>query len=100
LNSVTARIALVEGSTDALLANSSLSSTPFHLILSNLTYEDNNALLPDYMKLSRPGTLFAFAGILREKLDKMHAALEQHKLTLLEEEVGEMWAGLLAQRGE
>jgi hypothetical protein len=30
----------------------------------------------------------------------MHAALEQHKLTLLEEEVGEMWAGLLAQRGE
>jgi ribosomal protein L11 methyltransferase len=94
-NGVTSRIELLEGSTDALLPS---SPAPFDLILSNLTYEDNAALLPDYMRLSRSGTYFAFAGILREKLERMRTTLASHSLTIIEEELGDMWAGVLARR--
>lgn len=94
-NGVEARIELLEGSTDVLLTS---SPQPFDLILSNLTYEDNAALLPDYMTLSRSGTYFAFAGILREKLERMRETLAAHSLAIIEEEVGDMWAGVLARR--
>jgi ribosomal protein L11 methyltransferase len=94
-NGVASRVDLLEGSTDALLPT---SPAPFDLILSNLTYEDNAALLPDYMHLSRAGTYFAFAGILREKLDRMRSTLATHSLEIIEEELGDMWAGVLARR--
>lgn len=96
-NGVTSRITLLEGSTDVLLSHSA-SSQPFDLILSNLTYEDNAALLPDYMRISKPGTYFAFAGLLIEKRDKMLATLAEHGLELVEEEPGKMWLGVLARR--
>lgn len=95
LNGVTESVVLHEGSTEMLL-NSAVQ--PFDLVLSNLTYEDNAALLPDYMRLTEPGTKFAFAGILREKLDLMRAALAKHNLKIEEEEVGDMWAGIQARR--
>jgi ribosomal protein L11 methyltransferase len=95
-NGVTGRIQLHEGSTEQLLKSE--PAKPFDLVLSNLTYEDNAALLPDYLKLTAPGTMFGFAGILREKLDRMKAALAQHGLEVVDEEVGDMWAGLLVRR--
>jgi ribosomal protein L11 methyltransferase len=96
-NGVSCRITLLEGSTDVLLAHPS-AAQPFDLILSNLTYEDNAALLPDYMRISKPGTYFAFAGLLIEKRDKMLATLAEHNLELIEEEPGKMWLGVLARR--
>lgn len=97
LNGVTERITLFEGSTEKLLEPGQ-TTRPFAFILSNLTYEDNAALLADYVRLSASGTWFAFAGILREKLDLMHGALEKHEFKIIEEEVGDMWAGILARR--
>ncbi len=97
LNGVADRIVLHEGSTEKLLTGPK-AAEPFDFVLSNLTYEDNAALLADYMLLSHPGTNFAFAGILKEKLELMRAALAKHNLVIVEEEVGDMWAGLLARR--
>lgn len=96
LNGVSGRIRLIEGSTDSLLEGADVR--PFDLVLSNLTYEDNSALLSDYLKLTQPGSHFAFAGILKEKSEKMRESLKSHGLKVIDEEVGDMWVGLLAIR--
>jgi ribosomal protein L11 methyltransferase len=93
LNQVAERISLIEGTTDDLPADLRMQ---YDLILSNLTYEDNSALLPDYVKLARAETKFVFAGILKEKLNLMLGALDKHGFEVIEDEVGEMWAGLVA----
>jgi ribosomal protein L11 methyltransferase len=93
LNNVAARIKLLEGSTEMLAGGEK-----FDLILSNLTFEDIAALLDDYVKLLANGGKMVFAGVLAEKLPRLKPLLEARKLKVETEEVGPMWAGLVAGR--
>ena len=90
LNGVAQRINLIEGSTEKL----PLEPT-FDLILSNLTYEDNAALMPHYCKMLKTNGLLAMAGILAEKLPRLQNDLQAHGLTVYHEETGPMWSGLV-----
>ncbi len=67
----------------------------FDLILSNLTYEDIRALLPDYLKLAKPGAAIIMAGILQEKLPLLENDLAGTNLKITTQELNTMWAGLV-----
>lgn len=93
LNGVADRIKLIEGSTETLSAPEFAGS--FDLILSNLTYEDIRALLPDYVKLAKPGANILMAGILKEKLPLLEKDLAGTNLKVTTQELNDMWAGLV-----
>src|SRR5262249_26259957 len=88
LNGVTQRISLIEGSTEDLISR---AEGNFDLVLANLTYEDHLALLPDYLKLAARGCHLIFAGILKEKADRMAAELAKYGLPVIARTDGEKW---------
>jgi ribosomal protein L11 methyltransferase len=91
LNNVATQIHLLEGSTELVRGST------FGTILSNLTCEDIIALLDDYKKLLRSGGNVICAGILKEKLSMLEAALPTFGFKIKEQEVGEKWAGTILQ---
>ncbi len=91
INKVDSRIKLIEGSTEQV------AGQQFDAILSNLTCEDNIALLPDYAKLLPKGGKVIMAGILLEKAPRLESALELHSFKVVEKVTDEMWAGLVVQ---
>lgn len=92
LNGLTARVDLKEGSTEIC------DNQAFDCILSNLTCEDIVALLLDYLRLLRPDGLIICAGILKEKLPLLEQAIATYPLSIIDQEIGEMWAGITLQR--
>jgi ribosomal protein L11 methyltransferase len=92
LNNVEAQVQLVEGSTEKI------QGQKFDAILSNLTCEDNVALLPDYAECLRAGGKAIMSGILLEKLPVIEAALSKHSFGIVEVVKNEMWAGLVVER--
>jgi len=92
LNNVADRIGLVVGSTETL------ESQAYDTILSNLTCEDILALLIEYLRLLRPGGHVICAGILREKLPLIEERIESYPLSIIDRELGEMWAGITLAR--
>ena len=92
LNNVADRIELLEGSTELLKPRFNRDAD---LILSNLTYEDNSALLADYVALAKTKAHAVFAGIISGKFDLMRKALAEHGITIADEEIGEMWLGIV-----
>lgn len=91
LNEVS-NVELVEGSTEVLDAQA------FDCILSNLTAEDNQALMIDYLRLLRPGGTIICAGILAEKLKLIEKAIETYPLVIAETEPEGMWVGVKLER--
>ncbi len=89
LNNVDGRIELIVGSTE------NVKGQTFDLILSNLTCEDIVALLPDYMKLLEPDGHILCAGILKEKLPLLEAAVAKHKMTMIQVEHTGQWVGVV-----
>lgn len=92
LNHVGKQVQLFEGSTEKL------SGQKFDAILSNLTCEDNVALLPEYKDFLVPGGKAIMSGILLEKLAILEEALNKHQFQIVEKETDEMWAGLVVAR--
>lgn len=89
LNKVEDRVKLLEGEPDKL------QSQRYDLILSNLTCEDNVALLPEYMTMLNRGGQIVMSGILEEKAPKMKDALNKHHLLIVKEETDRGWTGLV-----
>lgn len=92
LNKVSARVTLIEGSTERVL------SRTFDAILANLTCEDNIALLAEYATMLKSGAIAILSGILAEKLSLIESELSKHPFETLEKECGETWAGLVLKR--
>ena len=88
LNSVEDRIELIFGEPETVL------SRQFDCILSNITCEDIIALLPDYMKMLAPTGKIICAGILKEKLTLLEAAVNKHKLLVVDREDTGEWVGI------
>lgn len=89
INKVDKLVKLIEGSVEKI------SGQKFDLIFSNLTCEDNIALLPDYLQLLEPGGSIIMSGILAEKLSRLHVALGENGCTIVKSEIDGMWAGLV-----
>ena len=70
----------------------------FDMILSNLTAEDNAALLPDYIKLLSAGGKIICAGILSEKACLLEQAMTDLPLKIVHREESGMWTGLVLSR--
>lgn len=94
LNKVESRVRLIEGEIDEV------KEQKFEVILSNLTCEDNVALLPVYAKLLEIGGIAVMSGILEEKSDKMKAAVHQHGFTITSQEHSSGWVGLVVSLAE
>jgi ribosomal protein L11 methyltransferase len=92
LNGVSERVQLLECSTELL------DDQAFDCLLSNLTCEDIIALLLDYLRILQPDGIIICAGILREKLPKLEAAIETYPLSIIDRDITEMWAGLTIKR--
>lgn len=89
LNKVDDRIVLIEGEPDKV------REQKFDVILSNLTCEDNVALLPEYMTILEPGGQIIMSGILEEKAPRLRAAVQQHHLNIVRDESDRGWTGLV-----
>ncbi|MBY0550918.1 MAG: 50S ribosomal protein L11 methyltransferase [Candidatus Obscuribacterales bacterium] len=89
LNKVADRIFLIEGEPDKV------REQRFEVILSNLTCEDNVALLPEYMTMLEPGGHIIMSGILEEKAPRLRAAVQQHPLSIVRDESDRGWTGLV-----
>lgn len=85
-------VRLIQGSTEVL------DNLSFDLILSNLTCEDNIALMIDYLRLLRPAGRIICAGILLEKLSMLEKAIETYPLKVVDKQLEEKWAGITLQR--
>jgi ribosomal protein L11 methyltransferase len=94
LNGVSDRIQLLESSTELL------DDQAFDCLLSNLTCEDIIALLLDYLRILQPGGIVICAGILREKLPRLEAAIESYPLSIVHSDLTDMWAGVTMKRIE
>ena len=94
INKVESRVRLLEGEV------TKVQNEKFDVILSNLTCEDNVALLPEYMKLLAPGARIIMSGILAEKSPKMKAAVHEYGLKIVEDETSNGWTGLIVSRAE
>lgn len=92
LNESEKQIELIEGSTEKVAGES------FDLILSNLTCEDNLALLPEYEQFLPVGGKVIMSGILVEKLPVLETSLLEHGFELLEKETNETWAGIVVRK--
>ncbi len=85
-------IELLCGTSDIIQGNT------FDVICSNMTCEDILALLPEYVRLSKPGTKIPCAGILLEKRDLFKQGLSGFPFSVIEERVNGMWVGIVLQR--
>jgi len=85
-------VRLIQGSTEIL------DNLNFDLILSNLTCEDNIALMVDYLRLLRPSGRIICAGILVEKLSKLEEAIASYPLKIVDKQLEEKWAGITLER--
>jgi len=94
LNNLTGRIQLVLGSTEAV------KGSVYNTLLSNLTCEDIVALLPDYGQLAAPGGIVICAGILKEKLPMLQAALDGSSFTVVEQAFEDIWAGVVLRKSD
>lgn len=92
LNKVDDDVRLVEGSTEKF------AGEKFDLILSNLTCEDNVALLKDYADMLNAGGKVIMSGILKEKLSRLESALAEHPFEVVEIEEQDTWAGVVVKR--
>lgn len=92
LNNVLQQVRLLTGSTEIV------AGSVYQTVLSNLTCEDIVALLPDYLKLTGPGSIIICAGILTEKLPLLERALQGQPLSIIDREVDDQWVGLVLQR--
>lgn len=93
INGVTGQIELVHGDTG------SVTGKRFDVVLSNLTCEDNVALLPEYETFLPQGGQLICAGILQEKLPMMRQGIEKSAFEIVDEQLDGMWAGLTLKRG-
>ena len=92
LNNVEKQITILEGSVETVQGQT------FDLVLSNLTCEDNVALLKDYVGLTLPGSHLIMSGILKEKLPLLKNELQKHPFRIVEIEEQETWAGVVVER--
>lgn len=92
LNGVAHRIAFREGTT-VLVAGKH-----YDAILSNLTCEDNTALLSEYELLLSPGGKLIMSGILLEKSALLEDALKKHPFKVIERLPEGIWLGLVVER--
>lgn len=92
LNKVFEQIELIEGSTEKV------AGRKFDAILSNLTCEDNVALLPEYVEMLKSKGKAIMSGILAEKEAVIAAALSKQPLKIVERQVDGMWIGLVVER--
>lgn len=92
LNKTEKQIQLIEGSTEKVLGKK------FDAILSNLTCEDNVALLPEYVDMLLPGGKLILSGILLEKSDRIENAIAGQPLKIVQKDEREIWAGLVVER--
>ncbi|MBX9771080.1 MAG: 50S ribosomal protein L11 methyltransferase [Candidatus Obscuribacterales bacterium] len=88
----TKNVKLVQGSTEVL------DNQTFDLILSNLTCEDNVALMIDYLRLLRPAGRIICAGILVEKLNRLEDAIATYPLKVVDKQLDDKWAGITLER--
>jgi ribosomal protein L11 methyltransferase len=88
LNSVGKNIELVHGSTEVV------GNQVFNTILSNMTYEDIVALIPEYLRLLKPGGTIICAGILTEKLPLLKDFVKDKPLKIVNIESEGMWTGV------
>jgi ribosomal protein L11 methyltransferase len=93
LNGLDSRVRLVEGTTDDMAEEAFKTD----LMLCNLTYEDHEALLDEYLSLAAPGCHLVFAGILEEKADKMRGLLASRQLEIVDECPRSGWIGVTAR---
>ncbi len=92
LNRVEARIEMLTGELDLV------QDRKFDTILSNLTCEDNMALLPDYAKILKPDGRVICAGILLEKLDRILPVIEDTGFAIVDKDTSNGWAGITLMR--
>ena len=92
LNEVEEQVKLLVGSTETV------KDEKFDLILSNLTCEDNVALLPDYAGLLHSNSRVIMSGILKEKLPILEAEIARQPFEVIEIEKQETWAGVVIAR--
>lgn len=92
LNGVDKRITMITGELEQV------NNQKFDTILSNLTCEDNMALLPDYEKILSPGGRIICAGILLEKLVRLLPVIESIGFEIVDEDKSNGWAGITIMR--
>ncbi len=92
LNKADHQVELIEGSTEKV------QGKKFDAILSNLTCEDNVALLKEYEEMLLPGGKLILSGILLEKKPIIEAAINQYALRIVEHQAREIWSGLVVER--
>ncbi|MCC6979309.1 MAG: 50S ribosomal protein L11 methyltransferase [Candidatus Melainabacteria bacterium] len=92
LNGVEKRIEMLTGELDLV------ESRQFDTILSNLTCEDNMALLPDYAKILRPGGRIICAGILLEKHERLLPVIDNIGFAIVDNDKSNGWSGITLMR--
>ncbi|HEY9786285.1 MAG TPA: 50S ribosomal protein L11 methyltransferase [Candidatus Obscuribacterales bacterium] len=88
LNGVANRVHLLLGEIDKV------RHKQFDTIFSNMTCEDIIALLPDYVQMIKSGGRIVCAGILSEKLEMLLSAVAPTRLTVADQALTDMWAGI------
>lgn len=92
LNGVEKHIEMLTGELDLV------ESRQFDTILSNLTCEDNMALLPDYAKILKPGGRIVCAGILLEKHDRLLPVIDSIGFAIVDNDQSNGWSGITLMR--
>jgi len=73
----------------------------YDVILANITRKVILSLMPDFLKLLKPGALLILSGILREERDALTAAFSRSgQLGVREEMQQEEWLGFVLQKGD
>jgi ribosomal protein L11 methyltransferase len=89
----------LEGQVDLRLGSTeTVADMQFDMILSNLTCEDIIALLPDYVRMLKPGAKVIGAGILKEKLEMLKGAISRYPVNIEHAETLGNWVGIVLQR--
>lgn len=92
LNGVENRIEMLTGELDQVMGRQ------FETILSNLTCEDNMALLPDYAKILKPSGRIICAGILLEKHDRLLPVIDSIGFAIVDNDQSNGWSGITLMR--
>lgn len=89
----------LEGKVDLRLGSTeTVGDMQFDMILSNLTCEDIIALLPEYVRMLKPGAKVIGAGILKEKLEMLKSAISRYPVNIEHAETLGNWVGIVLQR--
>jgi ribosomal protein L11 methyltransferase len=89
----------LEGKVDLRLGSTeTVADMQFDMILSNLTCEDIIALLPEYVRMLKPGAKVIGAGILKEKLEMLKGAISRYPVNIEHAETLGNWVGIVLQR--